>query len=68
MALVNVAAGDANERHEEEVSALGLLFERVATKLPIPVLELLLRPFPVVELARLACVHKAFRLAWQSLR
>jgi hypothetical protein len=53
---------------EQAAEALAQLLERVATKLPSEVLVLVLRPLPVVELARLACVHKAFWVALQSLR
>jgi hypothetical protein len=52
---------------DEATQALALLLERVATQLPLEVLLLLLRSLPAVELARLACVHKAFWVAWQSL-
>jgi hypothetical protein len=47
---------------------LGQLLERVATELPLLVLVLVLRPLPAVELARLACVHKAYRLVLVHLR
>jgi len=49
-------------------SELAKLLERVATQLPGLAIVVVLRTFPVVELARLACVHKAFRVAWQSLQ
>ena len=53
---------------DKAAQALCQLLERVATKLPNHALVLVLRPLPAVELARLACVHKAFRVAWQSLQ
>ena len=40
----------------------------VAAALPTDDLALVLRHLPVVELARLACVHKVFCLAWQRLQ
>jgi ankyrin repeat protein len=47
---------------------LAQLLERVATQLPPSVLIIVLRPLPTIELARLACVHKAFWLTLASLR
>jgi ankyrin repeat protein len=47
---------------------LGQLLERVATELPLLVLVIVLRPLPAVELARLACVHKAYWLVLVQLR
>ena len=48
-------------------TALGLLLQRTAT-LPTGVLAIILRDLPVVELARLSCVHKNLHRAWQSLQ
>ena len=42
--------------------------QRMVTRLPSPVLELVLQHLPCVEVARLAAVHKAFLCAWQQLR
>ena len=53
---------------DEASQALGQLMERVATKLPTTALIEVLRPLPGVELARLACVHKAYHAALLSLR
>jgi ankyrin repeat protein len=47
---------------------LAQLLEHVATQLPPSVLIIVLRPLPTIELARLACVHKAFWLTLASLR
>jgi Ankyrin repeats (3 copies) len=47
---------------------LGQLLERVAAELPPLVLVIVLRPLPAVELARLACVHKAYWLVLVQLR
>jgi Ankyrin repeats (3 copies) len=47
---------------------LALLLDRVAAELPPLVLVLVLRPLPAVELARLACVHKAYWLVLVQLR
>jgi ankyrin repeat protein len=47
---------------------LALLLERVAAELPPLVLIIVLRPLPAVELARLACVHKAYWLVLVQLR
>ena len=47
---------------DEGNKTLSQLLERVATELPPLVLIIVLRPLPGVELARLACVHKAFRV------
>jgi hypothetical protein len=55
-------------KQKEASQALTQLLERAATQLPCTVLELVLRTLPAVELARLACVHKAFWVALQSLR
>jgi Ankyrin repeats (3 copies) len=53
---------------DEASNELSLLLERVATELPPLVLIIVLRPLPGVELARLACVHKAFRVVLLILR
>jgi ankyrin repeat protein len=53
---------------DEASNELSLLLERVATELPPLVLIIVLRPLPGVELARLACVHKAFREVLLILR
>ena len=45
---------------DEASQALALLLQRLVTDLPPLVLIIVLRPLPKVELARLACVHKAF--------
>ena len=50
------------------LNELSLLLERIVATLPPEVLPLVLRHLPTVELARLSCVHKAFRVAWHSLR
>ena len=42
--------------------------ETCATVLPLELVVLIVRPFPVAELARLACVHKKYKLAWDALR
>ena len=42
---------------------LSLLLECIVATLPPEVLPLVLRHLPTVELSRLACVHKAFRVA-----
>jgi ankyrin repeat protein len=47
---------------------LALLLQRVVTTLPPETHPLVLSHLPVPELARLACVHKAFRVAWRSLQ
>lgn len=47
---------------------LALLLERVATQLPAGVLVLVLRDLPMIQLARLACVHKAYLVAWRSMQ
>ena len=47
---------------------LALLLEDVATQLRHDELLLLLRDLPTVELARLACVHKAYLVGWRSLQ
>ena len=47
---------------------LALLLQRVVTVLPTETQVLVLRHLPAVELARLSCVHKAFRVAWRSLQ
>ena len=48
-------------------NSLALFLERAAS-LPPETLVIILRDLPTVELARLACVHKAFRVAWRSLQ
>jgi hypothetical protein len=53
---------------KEASEALGKLFERIITELPPLAIIFVLRPLPGVELARLACVHKAFWDALISLR
>jgi Ankyrin repeats (3 copies) len=57
-----------SRRRAASEAALALLLERVATGLPPLVLVLVLRPLPAVELARLACVHKAYWLVLVQLR
>ena len=52
----------------EASNELSQLLERVATELPPLALIIILRPLPFVELARLACVHKAFRVVLLILR
>jgi hypothetical protein len=49
-------------------SELAQLLELVATALLPETHPLVLRHLPTVELARLACVHKAFHVAWRSLQ
>jgi ankyrin repeat protein len=49
-------------------NALAKLLLGIATDLPPDTHALVLRDLPVPELARLACVHKAFRVAWRSLQ
>jgi hypothetical protein len=53
---------------ELQLGQLALLLERVATELPPLVLVIVLRPLPAVELARMACVHKAYWLVLVQLR
>jgi ankyrin repeat protein len=48
--------------------AFQLLLQRLVTQLPAHILVLVLSWLPGVELARLSCVHKAFWVAWRSLR
>jgi ankyrin repeat protein len=48
--------------------ALAHLLEGIVIELPILVIVMILRPLPTMELARLACVHRAFLGAWVSLR
>jgi hypothetical protein len=55
------------EPSPEAPNELALLLQRV-TALPPETHVLVLRHLPVPELARLSCVHKAFRVAWQQLR
>ena len=47
---------------------LAILLQRLATTLPPETLALVLSDLPTVELARLACVHKNFLLAWRYLQ
>ena len=47
---------------------LGQLLLNVATALPPHELELVLGDLPMPELARLSCVHKAYRDAWRRLQ
>ena len=49
-------------------SELSQLLERVVSTLPPETHALVLRHLPTVELTRLSCVHKAFRVAWRTLR
>jgi len=48
--------------------ALEQLLERICTELPPLVIIIVLRPLPAVELARLACVHRALWIAVLYLR
>ena len=65
MATGNESAG---KTPDDEDKALAQLLEGVATKLLPILIELVLHTLPGVELARLACVHKAFWVALKSLR
>ena len=69
--LAALAEAEA-EFKEAKADAISLelqqLLDRVATELPPLVIIIVLRPLPVVEIARLACVHKAFWYALRSLR
>jgi hypothetical protein len=56
------AAGD-----EEASKELAQLFERL-TGLPSPLLVIVLHPLPGIELARIACIHKAFWRVLLALR
>ena len=47
---------------------LAQLLEGIATALTQDELRLVLKDLPMPELVRLACVHKAFQEAWQSLQ
>jgi Ankyrin repeats (3 copies)/Ankyrin repeat len=58
----------AAEETIDRQKALGKLLECVATELPPLVIIIILRPLPGVELARLACVHRAFHAAILFLR
>jgi Ankyrin repeat len=58
----------AEEETIDRHKALGKLLECVATELPSLVIIIILRPLPGVELARLACVHRAFHEALLFLR
>ena len=64
------AARAALAQAQGEWSALGLelVLERLATQAPPEVLVSVLRHLPAVELARLACVHRAFWVALKFLR
>ena len=55
-------------RQRAKVVALAQLLELLATRLPAGLLVIVLELLPGVELARLACVHKSFWVALQSLR
>ena len=47
-------------------SELSLLLQRIVTTLPPETHVLVMRHLPMPEPARLSCVHKAFRAAWQE--
>ena len=47
---------------------LALLLQRIVSTLPPETHVLVLRHLPTPELARLSCVHKSYRVAWQQLR
>ena len=47
---------------------LAQLLQSIIRTLPPHELELVLSHLPMPELARLSCVHKAFLVAWRSLR
>jgi hypothetical protein len=47
--------------------ALKRLLEQVAV-LHLEIIMIIIRPLPTVEIARLSCVHKNFKLAWDALR
>jgi ankyrin repeat protein len=53
---------------DDESEALGSMLECLATELPTLVLVVVLRPLPGVEIARLACVKKAYLLALVQIR
>lgn len=61
---VSQAASDEEASSKE----LAQLLEGLAAKLPPPVLAMVLRPLPGVELARIACVHKEFWACLLTLR
>ena len=61
------AAAASMEASPSSPSELAQLLQLVLT-LPPEAHVLVLRDLPTVELARYACVHKAFRVAWRSLR
>ena len=50
------------------LTELAQLLERVAVTLAPNERLLVLKGLPMPELARLSCVHKAFHVAWRSLR
>jgi hypothetical protein len=56
------------EASSSEPSELALLLQRIVSTLPPETHALVLRDLPMPELARLSCAHKAFRVAWRSLR
>ena len=64
MLATSSTASQAASDEEASSKELAQLLEGLAAKLPPPVLAMVLRPLPGVELARIACVHKAF---WASL-
>ena len=56
------------EASSSKLSKLAQLLWLVATTLPPEIHIFILRDLPVRQLARLACVHKAFLVAWRSLQ
>ena len=56
------------EASSSKLSKLAQLLWLVATTLPPEIHVFILRDLPVRQLARLACVHKAFLVAWRSLQ
>ena len=55
------------EAPPEAPNELALLLERIVTVLPPETHTLVLRHLPMPDLARLSCVHKAYRVAWRTL-
>ena len=47
--------------------ALKRLIENIVAQ-HMEIIIIIIRPLPMVQIARLACVHKTFKLAWDALR
>lgn len=69
-ALTHVRFAHRNQPQPREGDSedLALLLHLIARRLPSQLLLTLLQRLPRVEVARLACVHKAYLGAWQQLR